>query len=157
MALAEAAASDQRDNFWSQDQRIAWLEVSSQMFGSPLGQWILFFREKGFSDWEVFASMTGWWFGTFLFSHILGTIVPTDVHIFSEGLKPPTRWFFCMGFLGHWLHRIQDSPPDSPPESIKNMAVQIQAWEMTPTWNVKDINRISVLYQAYHRNYDTYW
>ena len=25
------------------------------------------------------------------FHHILGTIIPTEFHIFSEGLKPPTR------------------------------------------------------------------
>ena len=31
----------------------------------------------------------GWWSGTFLFFHILGIIIPTDVHIFSEGVKPP--------------------------------------------------------------------
>ena len=31
-----------------------------------------------------------WWFGTFLFFHISGIIIPTD-YFFSEGLKPPTR------------------------------------------------------------------
>ena len=31
---------------------------------------------------------TGWWFGPFF--HVLGRIIPTDFHIFSEGLKPPT-------------------------------------------------------------------
>ena len=28
---------------------------------------------------------TGWWFGTFLFFHILGIIIPTDFHIFQRG------------------------------------------------------------------------
>ena len=27
---------------------------------------------------------TGWWFGTFLFFHILGIIIPIDVHIFQR-------------------------------------------------------------------------
>ena len=27
---------------------------------------------------------TGWWFGTFLFSHILGIIIPIDCHIFQK-------------------------------------------------------------------------
>jgi hypothetical protein len=28
---------------------------------------------------------TGWWFGTFLFSNILGIIIPTDFHMFERG------------------------------------------------------------------------
>ena len=28
---------------------------------------------------------TGWWFGTFLFFHILGIIIPIDFHIFQRG------------------------------------------------------------------------
>ena len=28
---------------------------------------------------------TGWWFGTFLFSHILGRIIPSDFDIFQRG------------------------------------------------------------------------
>ena len=34
----------------------------------------------------------------FLFFHILGIIIPTDQY-FSEGLKPPTRWYItkCNG------------------------------------------------------------
>ena len=31
-----------------------------------------------------------WWFGTFLFFHISGIIIPTD-YFWSEGLKQPTR------------------------------------------------------------------
>jgi hypothetical protein len=34
----------------------------------------------------------GWWFGTFLFFHILGIIIPTDELIFFRGVgQPPTR------------------------------------------------------------------
>ena len=36
---------------------------------------------------------SGWWFGTF-FPYIENFIIPTDFHIFAEGLKPPTsRWY----------------------------------------------------------------
>ena len=31
------------------------------------------------------------WNIIYLFFHILGIVTPTDFHIFSEGLKPPTR------------------------------------------------------------------
>ena len=42
---------------------------------------------------------TGWWFGTFFFSHILRIIIPID-YFFSEGFKPPTSddsWWFNLG------------------------------------------------------------
>ena len=47
-------------------------------------------------DWTTFRSqimeiITGWWFGTFLFFYILAIIFLLDFHIFSDGLKPPTR------------------------------------------------------------------
>ena len=29
--------------------------------------------------------LSGWWFGTFFFSHILGIIIPIDFHIFQRG------------------------------------------------------------------------
>jgi hypothetical protein len=40
-------------------------------------------KTNGFSMffWQT-LSPTGWWFGTFLFFHILGIIIPTDFHIF---------------------------------------------------------------------------
>ena len=38
--------------------------------------------------------ITGWWFGTYLFSHILGIILPIDFHIFQRGWNhQPDR--FC--------------------------------------------------------------
>ena len=38
--------------------------------------------------------ITGWWFGTcFIFPYIGNFIIPTDeLHHFSEGFKPPTRY-----------------------------------------------------------------
>jgi hypothetical protein len=37
--------------------------------------------------WYTYGTTTsGWWFGTWLlFFHILGIIIPTDVHIFQRG------------------------------------------------------------------------
>ena len=43
-------------------------------------------------------TQTGWWFGTFLFSHILGIIIPIDQY-FSEGFKPPTSKNFQRNFV----------------------------------------------------------
>ena len=41
-------------------------------------------RHDLFLDYQY--RYTGWWFGTFgLFFHILGTIIPTDFHIFQSG------------------------------------------------------------------------
>ena len=35
---------------------------------------------------QLYHTNTGWWFGTsILFSHILGIIIPIDVHIFQRG------------------------------------------------------------------------
>ena len=52
------------------------------------------------SQWER-KRKTGWWFGTWLlFSHILGTIIPFDFHIFSEGWlnHQPGKKFGPLGF-----------------------------------------------------------
>jgi hypothetical protein len=38
----------------------------------------------------LFNIRTGWWFGTFLFSPIVGRMIQSDYY-FSGGLKPPTR------------------------------------------------------------------
>ena len=51
---------------------------------------------------------TGWWFGTFLFFHILGIIIPFDQY-FSEGFKPPTS--ICLKNLTqtprfHWIRHL---------------------------------------------------
>ena len=40
--------------------------------------------------------ISGWWFGTmefYDFPYIGNFIIPTDFHIFSEDLKPPTRCY----------------------------------------------------------------
>jgi hypothetical protein len=40
---------------------------------------------------------TGWWFGTFLFFHILGIIIPIDELIFFRGVGiPPARYGDCL-------------------------------------------------------------
>ena len=36
--------------------------------------------------------VSGWWFGTFCIFHILGISIPLT-NMFSEGLKPPTRYY----------------------------------------------------------------
>ena len=45
-------------------------------------------KTNGFSMvfWQT-LSPTGWWFGTFLFFHILGIIIPTDELIFFKGVE----------------------------------------------------------------------
>jgi hypothetical protein len=44
------------------------------------------------------SSISGWWFGTFIFPYIGNVIIPTDeVHHFSEGLVETTNQIF-MGF-----------------------------------------------------------
>ena len=40
-------------------------------------------------------------FGTFLFFHILGIIIPTDFHIFQKGLKPPNSLYMFELFVCH--------------------------------------------------------
>ena len=41
---------------------------------------------------ECDRNLSGWWFGTFLFFHILNIIIPTDFHNFLECLKPPVSF-----------------------------------------------------------------
>jgi len=46
-------------------------------------------------NWDALPSkkLPGWWFGTMEFHdfpYIGNVIIPTDFHIFPEGLKPPT-------------------------------------------------------------------
>ena len=52
-----------------------------------------FWSENGDSSMDF---MSGWWFGChFLFSHILGTIIPIDFHIFQRGSNhQPVMWFY---------------------------------------------------------------
>ena len=50
---------------------------------------------KGFLRNPIKRCWTGWWFGTFgLFSHILGIIIPIDVHIFQRGGPTTNQWRF---------------------------------------------------------------
>ena len=58
-------------------------------------------RGQSFGIDELVKAGTGWWFGChFLFSHILGIIIPIDVHIFQRG-GPTTNQGKCFGrFLG---------------------------------------------------------
>ena len=54
--------------------------------------WMFFFSTRLVRiDDDPATYLSGWWFGTFLFSHILGIIIPIDYY-FSAGLKPPTRY-----------------------------------------------------------------
>ena len=46
----------------------------------------------------------GDWNMTFIFPYIGNNKNPTDVHIFSEGFKPPTR----MGMTGSWWSMVID-------------------------------------------------
>ena len=48
-----------------------------------VGEWVL--KHGTIDNWLVVWNMT------FIFHNILGIIIPTDFHIFSEGLEPPTR------------------------------------------------------------------
>ena len=56
---------------------------------------------------QVFPEMqkTGWWFGTFLFFHILGiVIIPTDELIFFRlVVLPPTRIYIYMVYLPEYI------------------------------------------------------
>ena len=59
-------------------------------------------------EWGVRHLKTGWWFGTsILFSHILGIIIPIDVHIFQRG-GPTTKQKTTAGIqrcreCGRWV------------------------------------------------------
>ena len=53
--------------------------------------------------WQL-KILAGWWFGTFfLFSHILGIIIPTDFHIFQRGRSTTNQLvsiWFNIDFMG---------------------------------------------------------
>ena len=62
---------------------------------------------------------SGWWFGTFLFFHIFGRIIPTDFHIFEKGwytTNQPSCWKFTEnpriiveldGDVAMWMHHLK--------------------------------------------------
>ena len=56
------------------------------------------------------SCITGWWFGTFLFSHILGIIIPIDFHIFQRG-GPTTNQIRMAHLFGYFPCQIT---PDFP-------------------------------------------
>ena len=60
------------------------------------------------SQWFITTHLVGG-LEHFLFFHILGTIIPFDIHIFQKGLKPPTsQWFITSHcFPYHEIHEIQ--------------------------------------------------
>ena len=49
-------------------------------------------------------STFGWWFGTFLFFHIFGIIIPTDFHIFQRGRYTTNQT--CSGSMFHPIHTL---------------------------------------------------
>ena len=50
-------------------------------------------------------STFGWWFGTFLFFHIFGIIIPTDFHIFQRGRYTTNQT--CSGSMFHPIHTVR--------------------------------------------------
>ena len=73
---------------------VLWVSLNSSSDATAAQRcWSLFAVEDFFSGMHSLHACTGWWFGChFLFSHILGIIIPIDVHIFQRGGPgPPTR------------------------------------------------------------------
>ena len=70
--------------------RMMWpggLAMETMEMDSWLLHWCI---EDSYRGW-----ITGWWFGTFfIFSHILGIIIPIDVHIFRRGRSTTNQIMF---------------------------------------------------------------
>ena len=66
---------------------------SGKAFGS-----LLLFRNYPIkmTCWDKMGqTVSGWWFGTFRFFHILGTLIPFDFHIFQRGRSTTNQvWKF---------------------------------------------------------------
>ena len=75
-------------------------------------------------------TISGWWFGTFLFSHILGIIIPTDWY-FAEGLKPPTRYVSIVWRLSYSCGSVKPIDKDNPMMNHPNLTRH----EWVFTWN----------------------
>ena len=87
----------ERAHRWSKDRSTA--ELGAGLLAahrtSPLERWVNIPRSlqtlvlrSGKSTHRAIgkSTITGWWFGTFLFFfHLLGTIIPIDFHIFQRG------------------------------------------------------------------------
>ena len=56
-----------------------------------------FFHTRESILFREISYTSGWWFGTFSFSHILGIIIPIDFHIFQRG-GPTTNQTFIHSF-----------------------------------------------------------
>ena len=93
---------------------LGWLVEISTLFGNgvPSKRGLLkhvdnyvYFHD---SQWFITTHLVGG-LEHFLFFHILGTIIPFDIHIFQKGLKPPTsQWFITSHcFPYHEIHEIQ--------------------------------------------------
>ena len=67
--------------------------------------------------------MAGWWFGTYLFSHILGIIIPIDFHIFQRGSihQPDGIWGYHFRRFPSLLI-VMRSAPASPSRQVKEAA-----------------------------------
>ena len=53
--------------------------------------------------------LSGWWFGFFLFSHLLGIIIPIDFHIFQRGGPTTNQLWICenhMAVYGGFTWRL---------------------------------------------------
>jgi len=70
--------------------------------------------------------ITGWWFGTFSIFHILGRIIPTDVHFFPGSNDPTSvEWFFTPNKLAfHKNERIPGFTRNLVVEGPSNLAGQ---------------------------------
>ena len=61
----------------------------------------------------ICGSQSGWWFGChFLFSHILGIIIPIDFHIFQRGGPTTNQQFLNCRFN---FSQFSDLPPSKSP------------------------------------------
>ena len=65
---------------------------------------------------------TGWWFGChFLFSHILGIVIPIDFHIFQRGGYTTTKQFRCEHQGVVWLSKQLFQPPILLPSTTEEI------------------------------------
>ena len=84
---------------------------------------------------------TGWWFGTFIF-HILGIIIPIDFHIFSEGLKPPTRYRYI-------VNTLETSKEDTHLSIFESTATYIDLVSRIGCWITNEGDRTNTLNQLF--------
>ena len=85
--------------------------------------------------WYWSDGISGWWFGTFFYFRVVGNNHPNWFSYFSEGLKPPTRYYnpiLCWIYIGstrnmgHFMPLTTwDAPPNGLDQEVwgKNMLV----------------------------------